>query len=411
MLFDFFEKISICLGRQFQSPCAREGRIIYDSLLQICANPLKLCGQPPVRPPLHGISMTTLPTHLETAITRQMESYCPKSADPTPLIAKSVADLSTFYIENPNTNTPYEKPWAQIASIAYYLPLNTLRAIAVLQHAVHLGFMHGVKTVCDVGSGLGAISFAAQNLGIRLERLECVEKSLWATDTHRRMLGWAGGGSSGFADHRWSVMTGTAAERLGTSVDLITMSYSLTEFLTLPTWLQKIENLLIIEPGTKEDSRALMEHRNTLIKMGFYIWAPCTHQLTCPLLIHSARDWCHDRIEWQQPRWYQNIEAQLPMQNRTLPFSYLLASKRRPPTSLQGLGRTVGDRQDEKGRSKQLICRDQRREFIVWQHRHGSAPNLGRGSLLTLSAGAKVAGDGLHPLPGEWAVAQLGSGV
>lgn len=355
---------------------------------------------------MHGLSTTSIPLHLQTAIGKRLQGVGLDLQRDGGKIAQAVLSLSKFYISQPNAATPYHQPWAQNASIAYYLPLNTIRMIAVLHHAKALGFLDGISSVLDVGSGLGAVSFAASAVGFVPATFNCIERDSWASGTHRLLLGLAGGSGAGLAPHQWQVGTvGDGDPRLS-KADLVTFSFSLTEFKSLPSSLKDAPNILIVEPGTSEDGRSLMQHRSTLIEWGFKVWAPCTHQETCPLLTQSARDWCHDRIFWDQPDWYQAIEADLPMRNHTLPFSYLLASRRDPPEKLAGVGRLVGDSQSEKGRTKQLFCRKSRREFAVWQTRHGAPPELRRGELMRADPLAKQAGDGVHLLPSEWSVAE-----
>lgn len=355
---------------------------------------------------MHGLSTTTIPSNLHKAIERRLDGFSLSLSQDAAKIAKAVLSLSTFYLQQPKDQTPYHQPWAQIASIAYFLPLNTIRLYAVMQHAKALGFFGEIGSALDIGSGLGAVSFAMAQAGVKLSLLECVERSQWAADSHRLLLGLGGGSSAGLCPHEWHV--GTASDRNFhmSQVDLVTFSYSLTEFETLPPGLQRAKNVIIVEPGTLTDARALMRHRKTLQQWGFHIWAPCTHQGDCPLLTRSERDWCHDRVAWEQPDWYQAIEEHLPMRNQTLPFAYLLASRREPPPTLKGLSRLVGDRIDEKGRSKQMLCRGAAREFAVWQKRQGPPPDILRGTLLAIAADAKQGGDGVHLLPGQWSVAE-----
>jgi hypothetical protein len=101
--------------------------------------------------------------------------------------------------------------------------------------------------------------------------------------------------------------------------------------------------------------------------------------------MHSKNDWCHDRIHLSPPQWLVSIENHLPFKNRTLTFSYLLASQQAAPESRQI--RLVGDQLQEKGKSKQLICRNDQREFLTWLHRDGEIPELYRGDLIDLPEG------------------------
>ena len=69
----------------------------------------------------------------------------------------------------------------------------------------------------------------------------------------------------------------------------------MTEIADLPQHWDEFEALMILEPATSQDGRKLLELRSQLIQKGYSIWAPCLHQLACPLLTKSKTDWCHDR--------------------------------------------------------------------------------------------------------------------
>ena len=167
-------------------------------------------------------------------------------------------------------------------------------------------------------------------------------------------------------------------------------SYSLTEVKDLPKDWQTFEALMILEPSTSQDGRKLLEIRSQLIKAGYHIWAPCTHQKACPLLTHSKNDWCHDRAHVKAPAWFADLEQHLPMKNRTVTTSYLLARKKAPPEVLSNLARLTGDSLNEKGKTRQLICKGEEREYLSWMHKTISPQVLARGELIHLPENLEV---------------------
>jgi hypothetical protein len=286
-------------------------------------------------------------------------------------IAECVLLSSNFYLENPDAPTPWENPWAQVAQIAYYLPLNYLRSAAVFQEAKNVGFPMGKKLV-DFGSGLGAGSLPWMSLG--WEQTTFMEQSGKAKELHKSVQ------STGkwISEKEISLFRDRDDDPLKNSTLLF--SYSLTELEQLPSWAMAAENLVIIEPATQVDGRKLLETRKQLIEKGYFIWAPCTHQGACPLLEKSKGDWCHDRIHTQMPAWFLEIEKHLPIKNQTLTASYLLAS--RLPAPVSGKWRLTGDSLEEKGKTRQLICRGPEREYLAWMHRHGIPEAWHRGYLI-----------------------------
>jgi hypothetical protein len=286
-------------------------------------------------------------------------------------IAECVLLSSDYYIQNPNSPTPWDKSWAQIAQIAYYFPLNYLRAQAVYQEALQVGFPMGSRLV-DFGSGLG--SGSRPFLDKTWNQVTFIEQAPEAKSLHKSYQEngkWIGEKESSlFRDRPDDPLTDST----------LIFSYSLTEVDDLPNWAFAANNLVIVEPATQVDGRKLLKIRQNLIEKGFSIWAPCTHQESCPLLEKSNKDWCHDRIHTKMPEWFLDIEKHLPIKNQTLTMSYLLASKTKRPVTNQW--RLTGDSLEEKGKTRQLVCRGPEREYLSWMHRHGIPKPLHRGYLI-----------------------------
>ena len=165
--------------------------------------------------------------------------------------------------------------------------------------------------------------------------------------------------------------------------DTLLLSYVLNEVELWPEIPKSVKRLVIIEPSTHQAGRRLLKWRDEkLASQEWYAWAPCTHQQPCPLLNQSGKDWCHHRIHWNKPGWFFELEKYLPMRNETLTLTYLLLSREKPKEDLAGIARVVGDEQEEKGKTRQMICRGPNREFLSWLHRDQISLKLQRGDLL-----------------------------
>lgn len=337
-------------------------------------------------------------------------------------VARSVQAISDFYLKNPSGKTPYESPGAVQAYLLYFTFLNHVRCLSVFDHGRGLGFFSGLDRVIDWGSGMGAAWFAlwdslrnddqektetGQDSHFR-ERclfqesliIERSEAAIAAQHELRRLI---------YPDlsrtrHRAARSDRDVGEFLASKEDaartVAVFSYSLTELAELPRWAFECEGLAIIEPGTHQDGRRLMAIRSELIAKGYELWAPCTHHGECPLLVNSKTDWCHDRIDWQQPAVYREIEQHLPMRHKTLVYSYLLARKTlKAPSVLRGAARLTGDQQRQKGQTRQMFCRSSDREFLSWQHRHGEPPEFPRGELVRVPDTAEKKGTDCRVTP------------
>lgn len=289
-------------------------------------------------------------------------------------LADAVLQLSDFYIDQPSAETPWEKEYCYQAYSHYFLPLNYLRNDLVVRRGLDVGFFADLESSVDWGSGPGT-STLALNANLNLKKNIMV-------DISKRQLSRF---SSLWADCKNLEFTEILKDpHINYAKSLLVCSYSLTEKNSLPHGWENYEALMILEPATSDDGRRLLELRQQLIKKGFSIWAPCLHQAACPLLTHSKRDWCHDRIKVEAPDWFRDLEKKLPMKNNTITTSYLLARKKKPAPSAKTRVRLVGDQLPEKGKTRQLICRGENREYLAWLHKNSSPPELFRGDFFEL---------------------------
>lgn len=353
---------------------------------------------------------------IEADIDRVLRSRFGLGLDSSKELADAVQRMSDYYLENPDDPTPWNERWAKIAQLAYYFPLNFLRARAVAEEARRRGFLDGTRGLLDFGSGLGPVERAFRGLHA-LDKVESIEQSGEARDLARELGSTAE--SVGAPSSSGSALPGRIAPGRESSppesasnpgsrpnengkrpdaraTTLLSFSYSLTELDRLPAWATGFDSILVIEPSTRQDGRRLLERRKSLLADGYFMWAPCPHQQDCPLLERHPHDWCHDRIHFARPDWWLRMEERLPFKNPTLTFSYLLASRRRPPAGPKAV-RVVGDLLREKGKSRQMICRNSEREFFSWLKRQGEPPEIPRGTLLIEPTETVNAGSELRP--------------
>ncbi|MES2854595.1 MAG: small ribosomal subunit Rsm22 family protein [Bdellovibrionota bacterium] len=298
-------------------------------------------------------------------------------------LADAILQLSDYFNGSPNASTPWGNDWAQAAYLAYFFTLNYARASAVAREAERVEFFSDITTVVDFGAGTGAGAHAFSRV---------FKKDYVACDISREALEFCQSLKS--PDARITTQNCSSPDQALPSENrertAMLASYALTELEQFPRSWMKAEAIVIIEPSTRDDGRRLMKWRADLIEAGFRIWAPCTHEAACPLLTQSEKDWCHDRIHFDPPVWWAYLEHWLPMKNRTITFSYLLARKSAPPEWLRGKGRLIGDMLEEKGKTRQAVCRNPEREFLSWFPQRlakGESIELERGLIVELEEG------------------------
>ena len=113
-------------------------------------------------------------------------------------------------------------------------------------------------------------------------------------------------------------------------------------------------HLVLIEPALKSTARALQQQRGRLLAVGFSIIAPCTHRVSCPLLV-DENDWCHEDRAISLPSALIPIARAAGLHFEGLTFSYLVAT--RSPSSLgRTTGRVVAPTREAKGKRSLTIC-------------------------------------------------------
>lgn len=293
-------------------------------------------------------------------------------------LAAEVQKISDHFTGEEGLKTPWEY-WA--GYMAYYFPLNVVRLRAVLEESFRSFPWEQVSEIIDFGSGPGTTQAALEASSLSPKKILSVEIDSRAVEMHR-----------GLALERWP---NTWVQKLPAKIQAGTLgifSYSLLEETSLERRLKEFDHVLIVQPSTRNQGRRLLEIRAQLQEAGYFSWAPCTHQLACPLLSQSKHDWCHDRIQLEAPEWFQKLESHLPMYNHTLTYSYWFASRSEKPARA-GLARVIGDTLFEKGKVRQMICRGPNREFLSWLKRDGEPEVIPRGSLIQLPGNLEIKGN------------------
>lgn len=98
------------------------------------------------------------------------------------------------------------------------------------------------------------------------------------------------------------------------SADIVLMSYVLGEISRgdvernlVRSWEMANDFVIIILPGTPQDSKLLLKARELLISMGGTVLAPCPHSQKCPLQDHLT-DWCHFSERLERSKTHRSIK-------------------------------------------------------------------------------------------------------
>lgn len=237
--------------------------------------------------------------------------------------------------------------------LAYFLPINALKAAAILlrhgalNEVTRTAGEGGVLRVIDVGAGpltmvFGLIFALLQirrppaALTLEVEVFERSEKILAdgqavLTEFLARLL----------PEARLRVRLKRYAgdvlrHHFEKRADLILMGNVLNEFderaLQQHFVLRLLRHAAIsggqvfcLEPSSKKISRDLQALRDVVIAAaGVSVMGPCLHNKTCPFNLTAKSDWCHFYQDWQTPGFLCEMDRLTGLKKNHLAYSYLL---------------------------------------------------------------------------------------
>lgn len=121
------------------------------------------------------------------------------------------------------------------------------------------------------------------------------------------------------------------------------------------------QEVIWVEPGSREISRRLGAVREVLRAAGHRFAAPCTHAERCPMLDpENERHWCHFFARppteiFQSPFW-REFSMRLEIDLRSLPYSFLASSRLALPGQAADAERLIGRPRELKAHALLFCC-------------------------------------------------------
>ncbi|NEC13655.1 rRNA methyltransferase [Streptomyces sp. SID8014] len=226
----------------------------------------------------------------------------------------------------------------------------------------------------DIGGGTGAAVWAAADIwpdaadapdGAALRSVTVLDWAEPALALGRELAARAP--SAALRAARWRRARIDAALDVPPS-GLVTVSYVLGELTpadrtaVVDAAAGAAEAVTVVEPGTPDGYRRIIDARDRLIAAGFHVAAPCPHSAACP--IEEGTDWCHFAARVSRSSLHRQVKgASLAWEDEK--FSYVAATRPRPAPAA---ARVVRRPQTRKGQVLLDLCRDAgelRRETVT----------------------------------------------
>jgi ribosomal protein RSM22 (predicted rRNA methylase) len=266
--------------------------------------------------------LETLPLKLSNAIDREL---APINSD---TLRNACFELTQRYANKQFIKTQLHRQ----AYIAARLPATYGAARQALSRIEPL--LQPIKSLLDLGAGVGSFAWAAREACPGLQRTTLFEKDIELLRlgqhlTQENLLP---------VQLTWCRDDITKEEVLP-SHDMVALSYVLNE-LSPKEQVHVLERaygaadklLVLIEPGTPEGFGRILMARHLLIELGAHIVAPCPHNKPCPLApaFKEGKDWCHFSVRIPRGRYHRRAkEASLPYEDEK--YSYLVVSPQPRP--------------------------------------------------------------------------------
>ncbi len=136
-------------------------------------------------------------------------------------------------------------------------------------------------------------------------------------------------------------------------------------------------SLIVVEPATRAESRALLTLRDALVARRLCtIYSPCLHDGPCGALVRPE-DWCHEERCWTAPWFVTAIDERVGFIKDALKFSYLVLRKdgRTIVRREQSVYRMVSELRHMKGEKRAWLCNETGRTEVGRLDRAGSEAN------------------------------------
>ena len=221
-----------------------------------------------------------------------------------------------------------------------------------------------IKTVLDIGAGTGAATWAVSNL-IDVNKITCLEREKAMREIGNKLM------DGEFKNVEWKEFD-LNEDEIEETADLIVTSYVINELnqqdrekAIRKMWNATNQILLIIEPGTPEGFKHILQARNILLEQNANIIAPCSHNEKCP--INPEEDWCSFYVRVARSGLQRQAKkGELGYEDEK--FSYIAFSK---VSSVNGQSRILRHPQINSGYVKLKICTENGVEEKTYSKKDG----------------------------------------
>lgn len=358
------------------------------------------------------------PKSVESALWTAARARLPAHRLEAAALESAVIARSRLYTsEREELATPVGDPSDLAARALFFTVSDAPKASFALAELAGRGLLPASSPlrVLDLGAGAGAMTFGVWSFlrGIGDQRrieVTAIDRDRAALAIMEEATGILD--PEGLAVTTWPVdLTARDAVDARDTFDLVLAGTTLNELEpparrgVVDLALQSITPegaVILIEPALRDQSRALHELRDELLRdRAAFVFAPCTRQgAPCPALA-DPEDWCHEDRPAALPSRAAVIARTTGLRQHGIKFAYLTlrhaaAAQVPPPEPPLVALRVVSHSRRSKGVREAFLCGDQGRDRVRLLKRHRSPGNrafedAARGDVLVMPATTDIA--------------------
>ena len=342
--------------------------------------------------------------------------------------ARGVAEMSSYFTsERGSLPKNYLNKKELLAGyILYFVMANMPKVSYCLEEAGAAQLFGNKETIkiLDMGSGPGTASISsAHYFGQRLPKtrlaISALDQNTKALHDAKHIFQQMQFANASLKTIYSFLHTKNIARSLqNEKYDVIICANSLSEAGGVETQALIVEELLashlspdgifiVIEPALRHTTRNLMQLHDLLLEheISHHFIAPCTHSLSCPMLRHNHRDWCHVYIDWARPEVVAKIDQLVGNRKDYLKFSYFILSMSKIATEHVSpeVFRAVSAPMRSKGKIEVLLCNKGGLIRVTRQDKNASPSNadfdcIQRGQLVIWNGALTIEKDSLFKI-------------
>lgn len=165
----------------------------------------------------------------------------------------------------------------------------TYAAVYSVFKQILVNYDEEITSLLDVGAGTGAGTWAVNEIE-NMSQITCLEREKSMIDIGRKLM------KDTILDNAKWKSYNILQDEIAEKADIVLTSYMINELpeqkrenAVLKLWQATNKLMVVIEPGTPEGFKNILNIRNLIKEQGGYIVAPCCCNGECPI---KENDWC-----------------------------------------------------------------------------------------------------------------------